>query len=80
VAQDDGGAERADAVDVAHRRGRGHDGFNDAFVDSDELVVEPANIAEKLERDPLAFDLDRLARMDAPQDPPGTLGRPRRRG
>jgi hypothetical protein len=71
VAQDDGGAERADAVDVGHCGARGEDGLDDAFVGGDELVVEPADIACQLERDPLAFDLDRPRRPDAAQDPPG---------
>ena len=56
------------------RGGRGEDGLDDAFVGGEELVVEPADIAQQLERDPFAFDLDRPRRPDAAQDPPG-LGR-----
>jgi hypothetical protein len=56
---------------VGQRRGGGDEGFDDALVGGDELVAEPTDVARQLERDPLAFDLDRLARPDAAQDPPG---------
>jgi hypothetical protein len=46
-------------------------GLDDAFVGGEELVVEPADVAQQLERDPLALDPDRLQRPDAAQDPPG---------
>jgi hypothetical protein len=71
VAEDDRGTERSDAVDVGDRRARREDGLDDAFVDGTELVVEPADIAEQLESDPLGFEFDGTARLDAAQDPPG---------
>jgi hypothetical protein len=71
VAQDDGGAERAAAVDVGQRGARGDNCLDDAFVDGEELVVEPTYIAQQLECHPLAFDLDRSRWPDAAQDPPG---------
>lgn len=36
-----------------------------------ELVVEAAHIAQQLECDPFAFDLDRPQWPNAAQDPPG---------
>jgi hypothetical protein len=70
VTQDDRGAEWADAVDVGHRGARREDGLDDAFVGGDQLVVEPAYIAQQLERHPFTFVLDRPRRPDAAQDPP----------
>jgi hypothetical protein len=73
VAEDDRGAEGPDAVNIGHRGARYQDGFDDAFVNGDELAVEPADIAEQIKRDALALDLDGVRRMDRAQDPPGAL-------
>ena len=62
-------------MDVGDCGARGNDGLGDAFVDGEELVVEPANIAQQLERDPFAFALDRFRWPHATQDAPRLGGR-----
>jgi hypothetical protein len=74
VAQDDRGAQRADPVDVGDGGARSQDGFDDALVDGHELVVEAANVAEQVERDAIAFQLDKDRRADRAQDLAGSLG------
>ena len=74
VAEDDRRAQGADAVDVGDGGSRGEYGCGDALVERDELAVEAADIAEKLDGDALALGGDGLERTDAPQDLPGPLG------
>ena len=55
-------------------------GFDEAFIGGDELVVEPANVARQLERDPLAFDLDPLEGPPARREARGEVGAAGRAG
>jgi hypothetical protein len=75
VAEDDRRAQGADAVHVGDCGSRGEDGFGDPLVERDELAIEPAHIAEKVDGDALAFGRDGLERTDATQDLPRPLGR-----
>jgi hypothetical protein len=74
VAEDDRRAQGADAVNVGERCSRGEYCLGDPLVERDELAVEPADIAEKVQGDALALGRDGLERTDATQDLPSPLG------
>ena len=44
------------------------------LIERHELVVEAAEVAEEVERDAFAFDVDRLEGPEAPQDLRRSLG------
>ena len=51
-------------------------GLRRGVIGGDELVVEPANVARQLERDPLAFDLDPLDGLPARREASGEVEQP----
>ena len=58
VTDDQRSADRADAIDVGDGGARGDDRDTDALDESFELVVDAVHVAEKLERNASAFDVD----------------------
>ena len=56
--------DRTDTEHLSHRRARRLHGIVDTSVKLDEGEINATNLVEELDRDPFAFDPDRVDRPD----------------
>ncbi len=74
VADDEGGGDGADSVELGQRGARSGDGNGDTGLQPGDVTVEAADVAKVLACQTLAFQDDEVVDAHAAQNHPGTLG------